>query len=910
MKKKILLVLLFCVCLIVTKVFAAELDIQMQNNQITVSGQAEEKVSGKNFTVSVYEGDDTDRSMAKLVYLDQCTTGTRGYWSECFSMGNRADGMYTIVVGGLSSEAVTKSFYYTNNALKTKLAGNAELSGDSLIEVLGDGTYTMEFPDAKTSTIIHTGFDVVVNSDAANLTVWLGGKANVNPWSGSDIYGTVRFTDVGEFGVITELNSWFMADGIASYINGESYHVDMWIDMDRKILSVYLDGAHYKTLRLNTGLTALYNVVFQFTGASSGQKTLLQNAVFETAAYGDVFTEARPSYVDERVNVFLTTDRPGNIFFDEQHVKFNMSAVNRENAARNYAAALNVLDTNGSIIYTENFDLSLRAYEMKTEYHTIDMNEAVLQFGMFTAELILTDKVDSSQMIKTSSRFSVANGSAGLNTKMGIHTMFGHGYGDAATNMSLMNNGGFGLIRDYISYDQYKQADGTYMLPERYNVWKEYASEYGIKPIIIVSGTFNDGTGVPSNAAERSEFSDYVQNLATELMGTVDTFELFNELNWDLRYDPTTYAELIITAKDALKKANPNAKLLVMATARAGNQAQTWIKNVLIYIRDTKHLNLADYIDGVSIHPYKRVNRSPETGQTAQDEDGTLREQVIGVRKLLDDFGLTEVKITATEMGWSTSDEYSEGWIEPPYVTDVQQAEYSVRAGVLLYEELDGMCWHTLNNKINESAFETNFGLTKAWAGEELPYEAKPAYLALTNFNTLLKGAERTSLDISDDNTFYTGVFERPDSSEVTVMWTTDGTIQKPYTASGNCIKVYDIYGNCEMLYSSDKSFDLSVTTSPIYITAVTNIENVSIFDGDIANTKYAKLDLGSPLGVDALLIIASYKEKKLLDVAICHVAHDFSGCVDTGKIDILDADTVKAYLWDEALTPRLKITA
>ena len=75
-----------------------------------------------------------------------------------------------------------------------------------------------------------------------------------------------------------------------------------------------------------------------------------------------------------------------------------------------------------------------------------------------------------------------------------------------------------------------------------------------------------------------------------------------------------------------------------------------------------------------------------------------------------------------------------------------------MRVSALLYNKVEKMYFHTLNNKLNSATpMEKNFGFTENWNASqtEIPYEAKPAFIAMANFNAMLGNAERENLSLS-----------------------------------------------------------------------------------------------------------------------------------------------------------------
>jgi hypothetical protein len=133
----------------------------------------------------------------------------------------------------------------------------------------------------------------------------------------------------------------------------------------------------------------------------------------------------------------------------------------------------------------------------------------------------------------------------------------------------------------------------------------------------------------------------------------VATYEIWNEpdspLFWSPSPNATRYDQLFLAARDAIKRAQPGAQVIIGGLAHAPTSIPRFVSLPV----------LGGEIDGVGIHPY---------GSTP----AAVLENVRGARAALDALGLGQVPLYVTEFGWATSPPggfaYLAGDIRPAYI--------------------------------------------------------------------------------------------------------------------------------------------------------------------------------------------------------------------------------------------------
>ncbi len=117
----------------------------------------------------------------------------------------------------------------------------------------------------------------------------------------------------------------------------------------------------------------------------------------------------------------------------------------------------------------------------------------------------------------------------------------------------------------------------------------------------------------------------------------VEAIEIWNEPDngtfWFPHPDPAAYAQLYLAARDAIRAAAPEVRVLI-----GGLSAPLTFLPAVLHAQP----GLAGQLDGVAIHPY---------GPSPLAVVG----HVIAVRRLMESLGLGAVPLYVTEFGWTTS---------------------------------------------------------------------------------------------------------------------------------------------------------------------------------------------------------------------------------------------------------------
>ncbi|HTX30978.1 MAG TPA: hypothetical protein VMD09_06315 [Solirubrobacteraceae bacterium] len=188
-------------------------------------------------------------------------------------------------------------------------------------------------------------------------------------------------------------------------------------------------------------------------------------------------------------------------------------------------------------------------------------------------------------------------------------------------------------------------------------------------PIIDYSAPW--ARAVPSqdhSAPDPAEYADYAGALAARYgpggsfwqahpsltAHPVETYEIWNEPDnpvfWSPAPNPTAYANLYLSARDAIEAAQPSARVIVGGLTKPA----TFLPALVSAAPALRH-----QLDGVAIHPY---GGSPQA----------VLDNVRTARSTLQSLGLGSVPLYVTEFGWTTSPpgslDYLNARLRPSYI--------------------------------------------------------------------------------------------------------------------------------------------------------------------------------------------------------------------------------------------------
>ena len=515
-------------------------------------------------------------------------------------------------------------------------------------------------------------------------------------------------------------------------------------------------------------------------------------------------------------NVDVTSpERLGNIFSDrDETINLNVNVQNKTYNPVKGEYDVRIYDKlTQQEVYKEKFELGADARttdvkEMsfpnpgRNTIYTIEINETVWEEP--TPDNKKTNTIYSECSVAMLAQEGEHNPYFGNMSSVVLHHK-----GLPEETYKLMRQGGMTWGREDYSWSKIETVKGQLVLPESVKAaWKQM-QEDGIKLIYVCLGTnpLYEGGKTPVSDEAINAYANYCAFMARELKGITDYFEIWNE--WNIvnfnpsNEPPETYAKLCKAAYTAIKKENPNAKVIGVSTA-------------LIDINWTRRVFEAgayDYMDMVSIHPY--------------DFSGKFREEKFikdgfDLINLMKEYG--EVKpICYSELGFSTMDGPSE--VHPGYggYSQSQQSAAKILSNALIraYGIADILIEYEFYDRGDQKDIEQCWGLLYSWRQSEQHKPrvgAKESYLTTAAMNRIW-GANTDYKDkIVHDRAYAMNFYNNKDERNVLVLATGEGEQTLNIDLGINAVDLYDMYGNKMSTLCSDNGvYAFGVSMIPYY---------------------------------------------------------------------------------------------
>jgi len=357
-------------------------------------------------------------------------------------------------------------------------------------------------------------------------------------------------------------------------------------------------------------------------------------------------------------------------------------------------------------------------------------------------------------------------------------------------DLDMIAYAGFKLVRMDLFWHLVERERGSYDL-SGYRALTEALRRRGLRPLYILDyGNPHYDDGLPPRSGEgRSAFARFARKAAEEF-GPYALWEIWNEPNiaafWKPQPNVADYVELAKAAAAAVKAACPSCVVLAPATSGV---------DVDFISRAASLVGLLDWIDAVSVHPYR--DSSPET---ALGDYERLRAAVRGK------------VVVASEWGYPTAGRYGN-------VVDVwRQAQHAAR--IYLVNLMAGLPvtiiydWKDDGLSLEDS--EHNFGLVSHHVRGPEWFLVKPAWYALYNLNKRLAGftpAGRLELGPG----VYALRLEGPGPPKI-ALWTEGGERGVELSVGAERVKLARLFGLEEELEAPGGVLRLRVSGSPVIV--------------------------------------------------------------------------------------------
>ncbi len=477
-------------------------------------------------------------------------------------------------------------------------------------------------------------------------------------------------------------------------------------------------------------------------------------------------------------NVILTPDTaPGNIFRGTQPV-FRLQIDNPSNAPCDVSMDYKITDASGVVAEHGSDTFVLPAGSRNSKVCRASMDG---RYGSFTFSVTLHG--GGFEGIERSCEFMTAAAAPALSDFMGMVPHFGAQiqsspeYPEASVSSDMVTDGGFGWVRDELRWikveterhDPAVYSPGNYIMPDKLDEYINIIHKSGQKLLLVLGYTnpnYDDG-GLPTSPEGIQAFINYCRFVIETHIDKIDAVEIWNEpispnMTGGIESTPEQYAALLKAVYPAIQQVYSSAgrdpvPILAGSTFPLGNTKGyggmitgnigagcDWLKPFLSVP------NIKNYMDALSLHPYSSRNGYyPDENRDSRATEmwySDLADQIdYWARTYLRDYaGAEDMPIWITEYGISSSDGGTDknGTYQP--YTEEQQAVGLVRAAAIAeYCNVEHMFLYNFKEKGTETTgadgYEDNFGIVG------YNYEGKPAYAALSWYNSLLANADITA---------------------------------------------------------------------------------------------------------------------------------------------------------------------
>lgn len=365
---------------------------------------------------------------------------------------------------------------------------------------------------------------------------------------------------------------------------------------------------------------------------------------------------------------------------------------------------------------------------------------------------------------------------------------------------TLIGHSGAKNMRDEIEWIRVEREKGVYTFPEVDERYMGMLAQIGIKPSLVLDFTnpFYDNNSTPYTDEGRQGFANYGKALLQHYGNQIEWLEVYNEFNIpefgdrgdgpaDSRAD--YYYPLLKKTYEELKSVRPDLTVVGMATSGV---PLTWMEEVF-------QLGGMDYMDAISIHPY-RFPRAPEG----------MAHDIANVQNLIRQYNNGQLKpIWVTEFGWPTN-------TGTTGVDNWTQAEYLVRGHVILLASgVEKIFWYDfMNDGRSASDSEENFGVIRNSTSRLGAHVPKPAFAAYGAMTRQLTGAQFIERETVAEQV-HSYLFDR-NNERFRVMWSLEPANVTLQAASA--VTVTDIMGNVTSYEPAGGEVYLTLTGEPVYV--------------------------------------------------------------------------------------------
>jgi len=340
-------------------------------------------------------------------------------------------------------------------------------------------------------------------------------------------------------------------------------------------------------------------------------------------------------------------------------------------------------------------------------------------------------------------------------------------------DMELLNRADVDLLRISFGWDAIEAEKDNY----DWLFWDDYVrmavDEYGITliPYICYTPLWNSRGDTlwfwNDQPLDFEEFGEFMFDLVTRYKDYIKTWELWNEPDLDIYWDTQdveAFAEFIKIGSEAVKKADPEAKVVLGGLAYHAHFLEELFRDY----------GLSPYIDIVNIHNYFETwSELP-----VENIDQNINDMYAIIEKYGDNQALwmAEVGYSTFCQGTYVSESYH-AYYDYEHTPEYQAVDLFKRLTLVVAEEkLSAIAWYEIKDLqptdevIGDNYNNRHLGIAYA------DFSPKPAEQALIFFNKLFNTpyrniTGRVTVDKQEDSDIVYRAFEKEDGSIIVAVW-------------------------------------------------------------------------------------------------------------------------------------------
>ena len=680
----------------------------------------------------------------------------------------------------------------------------------------------MSFNEPISNGVLYVGYDVLRTTALGSTFDEFNGSANA-VWANGVYRGFFFIGSNNTLGLIKDCDTKNWGHVAPSYVGSpsvDSWHrLETWVDLDYKKATFFVDGELVGEQTIADELNKIFR--YRHGGeATNGYTTeYLDNFKIihypikgKPITYSDIL--GIPEYFEKPALLTIKSDVLAHNYFERDNTIY-VDVQNNTKEKITGTLNFNIVDEDGNEIFNEYINTSVDV----SQVNSLAFNVTLDKYGEYYAEAnFVADGYEIQSNAEEKLVRMVKNTTPNPKSGVSSHNYWGYGFDEIERKYQVFRDAGMSYTRETAFWVYYERNKNEYKFDQIMLDINEASRKTGLEQFLIIAADackWGGSVAVPNTDETIKNFGDFTYNYVKDMNSETKYYEIFNETG----AAPETIVKNYKTVYENAKKADPNCVVIGGASARVPLK---WTEGVL-------QAGGGDYVDAWSCHPY-----TAETIPEKNASYGTSEQQIQSLRELLDKYGYTDMPIILSELSYSSANGYA---------TEEQQAQFGIRQMIMVEPYIDLHIWYNdIEKGSNDGALEDCFGLMRYWNDtKNLPYQAKPALIAISAFNDLIGGAESLGKQESSSDDIYIYKYKEKGGKDVIAYWCYDDDKQRSISIDLGAEKaeIMDLYGNRKPIYADDGVFNVYCDGSVRYLIGnFTKLEqgesNYSVLENEI----------------------------------------------------------------------------